>query len=212
MEESLVLGENPTQAYYAVRGDTNLDESHIDKFHECGICSRTYQGTVWVITSTRFLYPGDKVKQRHINLINIYNDYLNEKPKPEDGYQGHLPFGTFTIVDYTAMAIVGGDGPRATWYHYWKDGLLYVHENNGKVSVYEVFDPNESLLDGAIRRKKYGMRRLGTATGKSVPVPTPQPGPEPVKPDDDPDDDIPMPNLFGDDDSDDDDPMIDLFD
>lgn len=211
MTETLMVGEYPKNSYYAVRGDTGVFDDHLKKFYACGInCSHNFEGTVWISTSTRFLYPGDKVNQKHLDLLTVYDNYITQKPTNDDEYRGELPFSTYTLIDYTAMTIVGGNGPKSTWYHYWKDGLLYVHKNNGEVTIHEVYDPNESILEAVSRRRLYGMRRLGTSISSGI-VPTHCPTPKPDDPDD-PDDDVPMPSLFGDDDDDSDDDMGGLFD
>ena len=201
MADTPLIGQYPTNSYFAVRGDTGVYEEHLKKFYVCGInCSHKHQGTVWISSSTRFLYPGDTVKQRHLDLLSVFDNYATQKPTKEDEYQGELPFSTYNSIDYTAMTVVGGNGSKANWYHYWSNGLLYVHKDFSEVTVHEVFDPNESLLEGEARRRLHGLRRLGTPLGSSTTTtgPTHEPNDEPLdKPDDD--DNVPMPSLFSDD-------------
>jgi len=130
MDEELVVGQHPKNTYWAVRGDTGVSQSHLHLFHECGVRSKAYNGTVWVLDSLKFLRPFDKVNSNHMSLFNYYDNYiLNSKPTVSDEHYGMLPFSTFNIVDYRAMVIVGGDGPKTNWWSEWKDGLLYVHED-----------------------------------------------------------------------------------
>jgi hypothetical protein len=142
MTEVLQIGQHPKNTYWTVRGDTGVPAHYIDKFYKCGVSFREYKGTVWVIRSLKILRPFDTVTKDHLDLFTVYDNYkLNEKPTSSEEYNGPLPFSTFGIVDYTAMAIVGGDGPHSTWSHRWKDGELHVYTHEGE-KVYKPFGNN----------------------------------------------------------------------
>jgi len=137
--EELKLGEHPKNTYWTVRGDTGVPAHHIDKFYKCGVSFKEYKGTVWVIRSCKILRPFDTVTKDHIELFAVYDNYkLNNEPSPSEEYNGPLPFSTFAIVDYTAMAIVGGDGPRSYWSHNWSNDVLHVYTSYG-VTTYNPF-------------------------------------------------------------------------
>jgi hypothetical protein len=207
MSEKLKIGEHPKNTYWTVRGDTGVPAHHIDKFYKCGTSFHEYKGTVWVICSLKILRPFDTVTKDHIELFEVYDNYkLNEKPTPEEEYNGPLPFSTYGIVDYTAMALVGGDGPRSTWSHEWKNGLLHVYNDEGE-KIHKPYGNNVAPCDS------------GLSGPVSVPVSAPIVGSVPIsksvqdpktknessKPD------KPISSQLNDDDNDDDTEMYDLF-
>jgi len=201
MEEELKVGEHPKNVYWAVRGNTGVSSQHLDKFHECGVRSKAYNGYVWVVENLKFLRPFDTVKPQHMTLLGYYTGYqLNDRPV---GYLGPLPFGTFSIVDYRAMVVVGGDGPNTYMWSEWKNDLLYVH-NGDQTTVHSPLQSAEA--------------KMNNKTDNSGPGPEPEPEPT----DSDQESDDGMFSLFDDGDtkpkpkhvseSESDDDMVNLFD
>jgi hypothetical protein len=158
MTETLKLGEHPKNTYWTVRGDTGVPSHHLNKFYKCGVSFKEYKGTVWVIRSLKILRPFDTVTKEHLDLLSVYDNYkLNDEPTSTEEYNGPLPFSTFGLLDYTAMALVGGDGPRSTWSNMWINGKLHVYTNEGE-KIYKPYGnnlaPGDSGYSGTVLKQK----------------------------------------------------------
>lgn len=93
MEEELIVGQHPNNIYWAIRGDSYVSENHIKLFHDCGIRALRHGGTVWVINTLKFLRPFDTVNEKHIKLLQQYNNYkLNSRPTAEEEHVAPFPF------------------------------------------------------------------------------------------------------------------------
>jgi hypothetical protein len=91
---SLAVGEPSQKLIWIIKGPTKISSHHLEALHKLGLCSRDYQGQIFILRTLKFLLEGEEITKDHQRVYSLLgSSHFKETKRPTSAEESPSPFG-----------------------------------------------------------------------------------------------------------------------